>query len=168
MTKAQLAEQQDARTQLRKHLPPGSTVYTILRHCARSGMYRAIDVYVIRDNEPLRLTFSVAKACGMRYDRKHEAIGIGGCGMDMGFAIVNDLAHYLYPDGFQCVGDSCPSSDHSNGHGNRYANENDRDGTSAPFQRCERSVEHPCAHPDHQSPGWHASGAYALSHRWLG
>lgn len=156
MTKAEKAEQEAAREDLRRELPPGSTVYTVLRHCSRSGMYRAIDVYVIRDNEPRRLTFSVAKATGYRYDRKHEAIGIGGCGMDMGFAIVSELSFFLYPNGFQCSGEHCPSSDHSNGH----------DRGSDHFRRCDRSA--PCDHPDHAKPGWHSSGHYALTHRWLG
>lgn len=160
MTKAQKAEQEAAREDLRKELPPGSTVYTVLRHCSRSGMYRAIDVYAIRDNEPRRLTFSVAKATGYRYDRKHEALGIGGCGMDMGFAIVSELSYHLYPNGFPCSGEHCPSNDHSNGHHGR-----DHDGDT--FQRCVRSVEG-CTHPDHKAPGWHSSGHYALAHRWLG
>lgn len=154
------AEQATAREQLRELLPPGSTVYTVLRHCSKSGMYRAIDCYVIRDNEPQRLTFSVAKATGMKYDRKHEAIGIGGCGMDMGFAIVNDLSYYLYPEGFACSGESCPSNDHSNGHGDRY------EGNGGLFVRCTR--EPICSHVSHKGPGWHQSGAYALSQRWLG
>jgi hypothetical protein len=155
MMKAQKLEQEQAREELRKALPSGSTLYTVLRHCSRSGTYRAIDIYSMHTGEPLRYTWSVAKACGMKYDRKHEAIGIRGCGMDMGFAIVNDLAHYLYPNGFACVGEQCPSNDHSNGHGNR------NDGT---YHVCPR-VPATCRH--HDTPGWHKTGAYALSQRWL-
>jgi len=35
--------------------------------------------------------------------------------MDMGFHLVYSLSRALYPDGFACVGDYCPSNDHSNG-----------------------------------------------------
>lgn len=75
------------------------TVYTILKHVSKSGMMRVIDVYIIRNNEPLRLSWSVAQAIGHTYNRKHEGIQINGCGMDMGFAIVNNLSIALFaPD----------------------------------------------------------------------
>lgn len=158
MNKAQRIEMEAAREELRKIIPPGSTIYTVMRYCSRSGMYRAIDVYVMRDGEPWRVSFSVAKACDMRYDRRHEAIGVGRCGMDMGFHIVYAFSHCLYEEGFQCVGASCPSNDHSNGH--------------EKGQRCERMWEdsahqHFCTHAVHKTPGWHKEGGYALSHRWL-
>lgn len=72
------------------------TVYTILKHVSSSGMMRVIDVYIIRDNIPLRLSWSVSEAIGMTYNKKHEGVQIGGCGMDMGFAIVNDLSITLF------------------------------------------------------------------------
>src|SRR5688572_19745027 len=34
--------------ELRKMLKPGTTVYTVLRHCSASGMSRRIDLYIIR------------------------------------------------------------------------------------------------------------------------
>lgn len=36
-TKAEKAEREEYRQKLRGTLPPGSTVYTVLRHCSRSG-----------------------------------------------------------------------------------------------------------------------------------
>lgn len=40
-----------------------------------------------------------AKAMGDTYDRKREGIKIGGCGMDMGFALVYNLGATLWPNG---------------------------------------------------------------------
>lgn len=138
-TKAQI-EATEARDQLRQWIKPGDTVYTVLRHVSKSGMMRAIDVYIIENGEPSRITWQVGKACGYAYNRKHEALTVNGCGMDMGFAVVNDLGYYLFPDGFECIGDKegkrCPASEHFNG---------DRDYT----------------------PHWHKSGAYAITHRWM-
>lgn len=114
-TKALQQEREKARENLREFIKPGTTIYTVSRHTSRSGIYRAIDAFVMRDGEPVRISFQVAKACGLRYDRKHEAIGMGGCGMDMGFALVYDLSYYLAPGGFGCIGEGCPSNDHSNG-----------------------------------------------------
>lgn len=124
-------------------LKPGETVYTSLVNCARSGMTRWIDLFVMRDNQPQRITWLAARATGYTYDRKREALKIGGCGMDMGFQAVYQLSSVLFRNGFDCVGKGeagsgtyCPSNDHSNG---------DRDYT----------LHH------------HDSGGYALRHRWL-
>ena len=72
------------------------TVYTVLKHVSRSGMKRVIDVYVIRDNRPYRLSWSAAELMGWTYDRNHEGIVVGGCGMDMGFHLVYSLSYVLF------------------------------------------------------------------------
>jgi hypothetical protein len=149
MTKAQLAEQAQARETLRGKIKPSETIYTVLKHVSRSGMYRVVDVFRIVDDQPLRISYIVAQATGLKYDRKHEGVGVSGCGMDMGFEVVYTLGQYLFPDGFECTGDGtrtndtgewclpcCRSNDHSNGDRN--------------FQ-----------------PHKHSSGGYALRHQWL-
>lgn len=93
------SEKQEAIAELRKMLKPGDTVRTILRHRSASGMSRVIDVYIIRKNEPLRLTWKVGKAVGYSYDQKHEGLRVHGCGMDMGFDVVYNLGRALWPEG---------------------------------------------------------------------
>lgn len=116
MTKRDLAKQaQEAIEDLRSSLSPGDTLYTIRRHTSPSGMYRVVDVYIFRDNVPLRLTWAIAQAVDCRYDTKHEGIGVGGCGMDVGFEIVYNLGRVLFHGNFQCIGRDCPSNDHTNG-----------------------------------------------------
>ena len=143
--------------QLKKLLKPGDTIYTRLCHVSKSGMMRVIDVYVIKDNVPLRISWSTADATGFTYNRKHEGVQVDGCGMDMGFEIVYSLSSALFPDGFGCIGkgeswgESCPSNDHSNG---------DRDYTIDGFQRIDSEGNETVMH-------WHSSGGYALRHRWL-
>lgn len=137
-----LTEQEEAAANLRELLPPGSTVQTILRHVSRSGMTRAISPVVNGED----VTWLVCRAFPRYFKRnaRHDGITMEGCGMDMGFALVYELSHALYPDGFDCIGagdpdtwgSRCPASDHSNG---------DRDYT----------------------PHRHESGGYALRHRWL-
>lgn len=145
MTKAARAEQEEAREVLREILKPGDTVYTVLRHVSRSGMMRAIDAYVIEDDSPRWISTYAARAAGYKYSRKYEAIEMGGCGMDMGFALVYGLSRALWPDGFGCIGQECPSNDHSN---------SDRDYTV----NLGRGI-----HANH----WHQSGGYALRQRWM-
>lgn len=92
-------EREKAIAELRKLLKPGTTVYTLLRHRSASGMYRVVDVYVIKQNTPLRLSWSVALATGAGYDTKHEGVRAPGCGLDVGYQIVYDLGSVLWPNG---------------------------------------------------------------------
>ncbi len=94
------AEVEEARKDLRERCPKGTTVYTILRHCSRSGMYRVLDLYIVKDNCPVRITYTAAAALEGRYDKRHEGLAMSGCGMDMGFAAVYDLASVLHTDGY--------------------------------------------------------------------
>jgi len=119
MTKAQKAQAAESRERLLKILKPGDPVYTVLRHVSRSGMSRNIDLYALVDNEPLRLSGYAASACGWRLAKRDQSITVRGCGMDMGFHLVYNLSRTLFADGWQCIGDQCPSNDHSNGDRNR-------------------------------------------------
>lgn len=126
---------------LRDDLKPGDTINCILRHVSRSGMSRSISLL----KGDADITYFAALAMGDKIDQKHGGIKIGGCGMDMGFALVYNLSWTLFPEGFECVADAigpkrgigCPSNDHSNG---------------------DRTYG-----PDHL----HKEGGYAIRHRWL-
>lgn len=136
MAKVETRERDEAIAKLREWLKPGDTVYTILRYVSRSGMQREIGVVILKDGTDLHPNYLVAKALGYRQGIQ-DGIIMGGCGMDMGFALVYNLSCVLWPEGFGCIGKGCPSNDHANG---------DRDYT-----------------PGHQ----HSSGGYALRQRWL-
>ena len=85
---------------LRAILHQGDTVYTVLRHVSRSGMYRAIDLYTIRDNQPVWLSGYAAYLLE-GFDKKRDACKASGCGMDMGFHLVYNLSARLFDgDGY--------------------------------------------------------------------
>lgn len=71
---------------------PVTAIYTALKRCSSSGMSRVIQILII--NQKLGtiqdISYTAAKAMGRRYIRD-VGIQIGGCGMDMGFALVDDL-----------------------------------------------------------------------------
>lgn len=121
---------------LREMFPPGSTVYTVLKHVSRSGMYRRISVLCARDGEVSNVSGAVSRACGLKWC-EDDSVGVGGCGMDMGFHIVYGLSRTLYPKGHTCIGRAkrCPSNDHLNGDRN-------------------------------YRPHHHGDGGYALRHQW--
>lgn len=146
MTNAQRQERQDAIDKLRQWYKPGDTVYTILEHVSRSGMSRQIRVVIpyTRDDgqiDHLHPNYLVAKALGWRQAKRGDGVIVGGAGMDAGYHLAYTLSHILYPDGFGCIGDRCPSTDHRNG---------DRDYTP------HGAIEH-----------WHRDGVSALRHRWI-
>lgn len=133
------AEQAQALEYILETVKPGDTIYTILRHVSASGMSRVIDLKVVLPDGSIgQIGWNAARAMGMKYDTNKEGIRIGGAGMDMGFALVYDLAATLWPNGYECPGETCRSNDHSNG-------DRDRD----------------------RSPHHHRDGGYALAHRWL-
>lgn len=90
---------------LRKICPPGTTVYTVLRHVSRSGMMREISLYVIRKGELRSITWDAARALKNPINRGHSfwALRVSGAGMDMGFHVVNSLSYALH--GYKSKGD---------------------------------------------------------------
>lgn len=99
-TKAQKIEQTESVSRLRQLLKRGDTVWCVLRHVSASGMSRRIDFYVIRKNQPLFLTGLICSVLSMRHHRSGGAV-VGGCGMDMGFHVVNSLSYALHGYGVQ-------------------------------------------------------------------
>lgn len=93
LTKVQQAERDEAITKLRDIFPTGSTAKLILRHVSRSGMMRHISV-VSPDCDDV--TWLVARATGWPMDRKTGGIKVSGCGMDMGFHLVNSMSGCIH------------------------------------------------------------------------
>ncbi len=102
-TKRETAAQQEARTQLRKILKPGDTVYGIVRNVSRSGMSRQIDFYAMpkkAGERPWCITYGISALLGYRRARDgwSSPIIVQGCGMDMIFHVVYQLATVLFSD----------------------------------------------------------------------
>ena len=104
------SEQEEARERLLKVLKPGDTVHTILRHVSRSGMQREISIIT---RGFLDLDYDASRLLGLRIGKRGGLI-VGGCGMDMGFHLIYELANMLWPNGFECIGRNCPANDHTN------------------------------------------------------
>ena len=99
MSKVTAEERENARARLQEMVKPGDTVYTVLRHVSRSGMSRSISVIIHTPEGPSDMSWAVAKLLGWSFDRRNDGVKVGGCGMDMGFYLVNRLAETLYPNG---------------------------------------------------------------------
>ena len=86
----------EAIAKLSDMVKPGDTVYTVLRHVTASGMRRSIDAYIIRNNEPVWLSYWAGKALGYKTDNKHGGLILNGCGTDMGFEFVYNLSAVVF------------------------------------------------------------------------
>lgn len=103
------AEKSEQLENLKMWFPEGSTVYTILRKVAPSGMSRNISVLSIALGDPSQAekeatiyhpNYAVSVVLGLPLvSGFSDSVRINGCGMDMGFALVNDLARTLYGSG---------------------------------------------------------------------
>lgn len=74
------------------------TVYTVLRHVSASGMQWEISLHVV-DKTTGRLR-NITYSASVIVDRSLGKLGgiiIKGCGMDIGFALVDDLLSALFP-----------------------------------------------------------------------
>ena len=90
-----------AQKMMRYFVPKGSTVYCVLRGVSRSGMQRRIDLYAIVDkgqnsHVPRLQYLSVWAAVLLGMPRQNNGLRVNGCGMDMGFHVVESLAAALY------------------------------------------------------------------------
>ena len=115
----------------------------------------------------------------MTYNRKAEAIRVGGCGMDMGFHVVYNLSRALYRDGrFVCMGEDCPSNDHSNAYQNSRQGRCIVCGKEIPesergtwtFTRQNGAGVHKyqvCSEACATGEWIHSDGGYALRQRWM-
>jgi hypothetical protein len=76
-------------------LPPGSTVYTIRRSTARSGLSCTMALYTISANRPHSITHLVALALDMPVDAQ-GALRVRGWGADAGAMVVMNLSYTLH------------------------------------------------------------------------
>jgi hypothetical protein len=86
---------------LREWLKPGDTLYTVLDSVSRSGMSRHIRVvlpYIREDGtvDHLHPNHAVAEVLGYRRAKRGDGLVVGGCGMDMGFHVVEAVSSALY------------------------------------------------------------------------
>lgn len=98
-----------AKASLLEVLHDGDTVYTILRSISRSGMSRRIDLYKLSgtphlsqsgafksvDIVPLWLSNNTSMLLDDKHLKGNDGIRVDGCGMDMGFHLVDQLGQAL-------------------------------------------------------------------------
>lgn len=152
------AERQESLAELRSMLKPGDTVHTILRHVSSSGMSRIIDMVICRDGEVKSIAWLAARVMDRSWKNdRHYGIQVGGCGMDMGFALVYNLGEYLFPDGF-----GLPMRLAENPNGRDGTRPKTKDEAELMASKGWKSYGH-----NGDASGWDKDGGYALNQRWL-
>jgi hypothetical protein len=72
------------------------TIYTVIRHVSASGMSREISVRMIDAGRIISLDWLVSNALGIKIG-KHNGLVVKGCGMDMGYHLVENINHWFSP-----------------------------------------------------------------------
>ena len=101
-------ERQAAIQYLHTRLKPGDIVYTSCSRVSSSGMSRHIVVYIAFKDADDKCTMQniswyVARITGQPLNKYNNAVVVGGCGMDMGFATVYSLAAGMYGRDGKCA-----------------------------------------------------------------
>ena len=81
----------NAKTRLDNILTRENEIYCIIRHVSQSGMSRHISFFCIENNQPRFLSGLIADYLDYKMNKYHDALVVGGCGMDMAFAVVHHL-----------------------------------------------------------------------------
>ena len=114
MSKVTKQEIEEAKEFLRSVLKPGQKIWGTVVQVSRSGMSRTILLKIVNNqNEIQDISWHIAKLIG-NWNENYRGIRVGGCGMDMVFNTIYNLGRYLYPEGYQCIGEGCPFNEHSN------------------------------------------------------
>lgn len=90
------AEKDQDIANIKEYAPAGTTMYALIRNVSRSGMSRSIDLYVIKDGRLVRMTAEARRILGLPYDSNHGGVKVQGCGMDMGYHLVDSLSRAVY------------------------------------------------------------------------
>lgn len=81
---------------LKKHIKPQTEIVIALHSVSQSGMTRKMSVYALHKNKLVYLNGYIRHLGLRKLDKNHHII-VGGCGMDMCFALQNQIMCTLYP-----------------------------------------------------------------------
>ena len=93
-------DKETALKHLKEWLKAGDKVYTTIDHVVPSGMTRWLQVFLVRDNQKINISWHCAVLLDLPYNTGgHYGVRVGGCGMDMGFHLVYTMSRVLFPEG---------------------------------------------------------------------
>ena len=103
--KKKTQEHFEAYDYFKTNLKKNDTIYCIIKHVSQSGMSRHISFFYIRNNEPRFITPRISDFLDYKMNKYHDALVVGGCGMDMAFSVVHHLQeqmqHYQHRKDFK-------------------------------------------------------------------
>lgn len=160
--KVNKTERAEQLARLREWLKPGDTLHTVLRHVSRSGMQREIGLVIVTPNgDTLHPNYAASIVLGMRQG-KRDGVIVGGCGMDMGFHLVYNLSHAMFPKGFGVMGERTETKQGQN-FGRVYRKRPKSEAEAARMVAAGWKFQG----RNGDASGWDRNGGYALNHRWL-
>jgi len=112
LTKKAIAEQdkQEAIKWLKDNIAQDAVIYTTLNKVSASGMFRKITLFTVIKGDIVNLNWYYLRAMGQSIGKTSTSrnswetgVAVSGCGMDMGYHLVSNLA-YILTDGKEYKG----------------------------------------------------------------
>ena len=82
-------------SELKTFIKPSSEIIVVIHSVSSSGMMRKMSAYVIKNKKLVYLNGYLRNAGLVKLDNKNHII-MGGCGMDMTFALTDQIKTALY------------------------------------------------------------------------
>ena len=98
MTKKEKATiKNNAKTVLKNNIKENDLIYYVVTHVSQSGMYRHIKFLYHNGKELENISHLISDLLDYKW-KDNGSLGVGGCGMDMGFHVISQLASELFGD----------------------------------------------------------------------
>lgn len=96
MTKKEIAQAEAVKTLKEWGVRDNTTILAKVTRVSASGMSRRVQLFFIKDNELVNISYWSAKALQWGYkDGYNQGISVSGCGMDMLFHTVDSLSYSM-------------------------------------------------------------------------
>ena len=98
MTKEEKKENKErSKTFLKNNIKENELIYYVVTHVSQSGMYRHIKFFYHDGKRLLNLSGYFSELLDYKW-KGNGSLGVGGCGMDMGFHVISQVASELFGD----------------------------------------------------------------------
>ena len=88
---------EEAKIFLKKNIKENEVIYYVVTHVSQSGMHRHIKFFYYDGERNYNLSGYFSDLLDYKWI-ENGSIGVGGCGMDMGFHVISQVASTLFDD----------------------------------------------------------------------
>ena len=95
--KEKVIKKNEAKTVLKNDIKENELIYYVVTHVSQSGMYRHIKFLHHNGKRLNNISGLISDLLDYKW-KDNGSLGVGGCGMDMGFHVISQVASELFGD----------------------------------------------------------------------